>query len=481
MSTLTIVNPATEETVAQLPIAGPAEVDAAVARAARGQRLWMALPASRRGELLWRWADLVQEHAAEVGRLDSTCMGKPLADAIAEAKSTAAKARYWAGMTDKILGSQVPVAPGYLSYTSREPLGVVAIIIPWNGPTSSFVGRVSFALACGNSVVVKPSELGPLSAPRLAELAYQAGIPEDAIIVLTGDGATGTLLTTHRSVAAVAFTGSVATGRAIATAAASTFKSLVLELGGKSPNIVFDDADLDRAVRGSLWGIFYNTGQVCCAGTRLLVQRSIAEEFTRRLVALAARVRTGDPLTPGVHMGPVVSGPQYQRVRSYIDVGRQEGARLLLGGGRPDSVGDKGFYVGPTIFGEVDPGMRIATEEIFGPVLSILTFEDEAEALKLANDSEFGLSANIWSRDSARLIRMAEAVEAGTVWCNSMRLFHAGLAFGGAKDSGIGNSAGVEAVEGLTRVKRISILYGAETEGPAWADLEGDLAREDGA
>jgi acyl-CoA reductase-like NAD-dependent aldehyde dehydrogenase len=476
VSTLSIVNPATEDVVAELPIAGAAEVDAAVARATEAQRRWKALPASRRGELLWRWADLVEKHAEEVGRLDSLCMGKPLADAIAEAKSTAGKARYWAGMTDKILGSQVPVAPGYLSYTSREPLGVIAVIIPWNGPTSSFVGRVSFALACGNSVVVKPSELGPLSAPRLAELATEAGIPDGVITVLTGDGATGTLLTTHRGVHGVAFTGSVATGQAIATAAARTFKSLVLELGGKSPNIVFDDADLDKAVRGSLWGIFYNTGQVCCAGTRLLVQRSIAEEFTERLVRLSAKVRTGDPLTPGVHMGPVVSRKQYNRVRSYIDIGKGEGAQLLLGGDRPEGLGDKGFYVGPTIFSEVDPAMRIASEEIFGPVLSILTFEDEAEALALANDTDFGLSANIWSRDSARLIRMAEGVEAGTVWCNSMRLFHAGLPFGGAKDSGIGNSAGIEAVEGLTRVKRVSILYGEQVQGPSWPDLEREEA-----
>jgi acyl-CoA reductase-like NAD-dependent aldehyde dehydrogenase len=474
VTAIAVVNPATEEEIAQLPVGGAAEVDAAVAAAREGQKVWAALPPSRRGELLWRWSDLVGAHAAEVARLDSLCMGKPYRDAVKEAAGTVAKVRYWAGMTDKILGTQVPAVPGYLSYTAREPIGVVAVVIPWNGPTSSFVGRTSFALACGNSVVVKPSELSPLSAPRLRELAIEAGIPEGVITIVTGDGATGAHLTTHPGVDAVAFTGSVPTGRAIASAAAGTFKSLVMELGGKSPNIVFDDADLDRAVRGSLWGIFHNTGQACVAGTRLLVHRDIADAFLDRLVALSRRVRTGDPFTDGVHMGPLVSARQHERVSGYIDAARDDGAKLLLGGGRPDGVGDTGYYVAPTIFTDVDPAAPIAREEVFGPVLSVFTFGDEAEALAMANDTPFGLSASIWSRDSARLIRMAQGVEAGTVWCNSMRLFHPGLPFGGAKDSGIGNSAGVEAVDGLTRVKRVSILYGADVEGPAWPDLEAE-------
>jgi acyl-CoA reductase-like NAD-dependent aldehyde dehydrogenase len=474
VTAIAVVNPATEEEIARLPVDGRAEVDAAVAAARAGQKVWAALPASRRGELLWKWSDAVGAHAAEVARLDSLCMGKPYRDAVKEAAGTVTKVRYWAGMTDKILGSQVPAVPGYLSYTAREPIGVVAVVIPWNGPTSSFVGRTSFALACGNSVVVKPSELSPLSAPRLLELAVEAGIPEGVITIVTGDGATGALLTTHPGVDGVAFTGSVPTGRAIASAAAGTFKSLVMELGGKSPNIVFDDADLDRAVRGSLWGIFHNTGQACVAGTRLLVHRDIAEAFLDRLVALSRRVRTGDPFTDGVHMGPLVSARQHERVSGYIDAARDDGAKLLLGGGRPDGVGDTGYYVAPTIFSDVDPAAPIAREEVFGPVLSVFTFGDEAEALAMANDTPFGLSANIWSRDSARLIRMAQGVEAGTVWCNSMRLFHPGLPFGGAKDSGIGNSAGVEAVDGLTRVKRVSILYGADIEGPAWHDLESE-------
>lgn len=470
---LEIVNPATEDVECEVPILDAAQTDAVVSAASDGQRRWVALPASRRGELLWRWGDLVGEHAEELGGLDTSCMGKPLNDAIAEARSTVAKAHYWAGATDKIVGAHVPVVPDYLSYTTREPVGVVAIIIPWNGPTSSFVGRTSLALACGNSVVVKPSELAPRSALRLAELALAAGIPDGVVNVATGDGRTGTLLTEHPDVHGVAFTGSVATGRAIATSAAQTFKSVVMELGGKSPNVVFDDADLDRAVRGTLWGIFFNTGQVCCAGTRLLVQRSIAERFTARLVQLAQRIRVGDPLAPDTQVGPLVSGGQYRRVAEYVEDGCSAGARPRLLGARPADVGARGFFITPTIFDQVDAGMRIAREEIFGPVLSILPFDDEVEALAMANDTEFGLSATVWSQDAGRLIRMAEGIVAGTVWCNSMRLFHTALPFGGAKESGIGNSAGLEAVDGLTRVKRVSILYGAATEGPSWPDIGG--------
>ena len=286
--------------------------------------------------------------------------------------------------------------------------------------------------------------------------------------MLTGDGRVGAMLTSHPGVDGVSFTGSVPTGRKVNEAAASTFKKVVLEMGGKSPSIVFADADIDGAVRGTLWGVFYNTGQVCCAGTRLVVERSVADEFVARLKEQASRVRVGDPMDPTVDVGPIVCRKQYDRVQSYLEIGRSE-AHVELGGGRPSGVpGDGGFYVEPTIFTEAMPAMRISQEEIFGPVLTVLTFDDEEEALALANDVEYGLAAVIWTRDSGRLLRMAERVEAGTVWCNTARLYDPALPFGGYKNSGLGNASGVGAIEGNTKLKRVSIRFDDEAPTPGW-------------
>jgi acyl-CoA reductase-like NAD-dependent aldehyde dehydrogenase len=380
--------------------------------------------------------------------------------------------RYWAGMTDKVLGHEVPVVPGHLSYVKRDPLGVVGVITPWNGPISSFTNRVSAAIACGNAVVVKPSEFSPLSALRMAELATEAGIPAGLINVVTGDGRTGAMLTEHPEVEGVSFTGSVATGRRVAAAAGASLKKTVLELGGKSPSIVFADADLDDALRGSLWGVFHNSGQACVASTRLLVQESIADEFVARVVQRAGRVRVGDPRTDGVHLGPVVSRRQYDLVTSYLRAGRDEGATLAVGGGRPSGHRDgPGFFVEPTVFTNVTSGMRIAQEEIFGPVLSVLTFATEQDAVALANDVEYGLSASIWTSDVGRMLRLAEALRAGTIWGNTARLLHPALPFGGFRSSGVGNASGEGAVEGNTRLKRVSIRYGADTATPGWADV----------
>jgi acyl-CoA reductase-like NAD-dependent aldehyde dehydrogenase len=465
------VNPATEEVLARVVASDETLVDQAVSAAAEAQRAWAALAPSRRAELLWRWSDLVAAESRQLAETDTRNMGKALRDGLADGPGVAKFIRYWAGKADKIWGDQVPATPGHLSYTVRVPVGVYGIIIPWNGPTHGFASRVAPALACGNGVVVKPSEYSPLTAGRLAELTVAAGMPLGLVNVLPGDGTTGAAVAAHPGIGALSFTGSVPTGRAIARAAADSFKRLVLEMGGKSPNIVFADADLDAALRGSLWGVFYNAGQVCVAGTRLLVERSIAGEFTDRLIRAAGRVRVGDPMDVANHVGPLVSGKQYSRVGDYLKIAADEGAEVACGGGRPDGALSAGYYVSPTVLCGVRPTMRIAQEEIFGPVLSVLAFDDEDEAVALANGVEYGLSATIWTRDAGRMLRVADRLESGTIWGNTMRLNDPALPFGGFKSSGLGNAYAEGAVEGATRVKRVSIRFDPAARAPGWDDI----------
>jgi len=365
----------------------------------------------------------------------------------------------------------VPATPGHLSYTARVPLGVYGIIIPWNGPTHGFASRVAPALACGNAVVVKPSEYSPLTAGRLAELTVQAGMPPGLVNVVPGDGTTGAAVAAHPGIGGLSFTGSVPTGRAIARAAADSFKRLVLEMGGKSPNVVFADADLDAALRGSLWGVFYNAGQVCVAGTRLLVERSIAAEFTARLVRAAARIRVGDPMDVANHVGPLVSGKQYARVGDYLKIAADEGAEVACGGSRPPGAPAAGYFLSPAVLTGLQPSMRIAQEEIFGPVLSVLTFTGEDDAIALANQVEYGLSATIWTQDIGRMLRVADQLESGTIWGNTMRLNDPALPFGGFKNSGLGNAYAEGAVEGATRTKRVSIRFDPAARTPGWDDI----------
>jgi len=461
--TFELVNPATGEPVAAVAASDEAQVDAAVDAAAAAQRAWARVAPEQRGAVLARWGELIRAEAEALAGDDTLTMGRPLRDTVAEAPGIANRVRYWAGMADKIHGHQLPIAPGFLSYTMREPLGVVGVIVPWNGPMGMFVGRVAAAVACGNGVVVKPSEVTPLSALRLGELTADAGFPDGLVNVVTGDGRVGALVASHPRISGLSFTGSVETGRKVATLAAPTFKRVVLELGGKAPNIVFADADLEAAARGAVWGVFSNSGQACVATTRLLVERPVVDELVARVVALAGGLKVGDPLDPTVQLGPISSARQFERVSGYLDLAREERSTALVGGTRREGPG---FFIDPTVLVDLDPRGRIASEEIFGPVLAVLPFDGEDEALELANAVDYGLSANIWTRDVGRMLRVAEGVEAGTVWGNTARLLHPGLPFGGFKQSGLGNASGEGAIEGNTRLKRVSILYGAEARGP---------------
>ena len=452
------INPATEKLITTLAAAGPDDVEAAVkaARAAFDGGPWAKMDAAGRGRLLYKIADLIEEHIDEFAYLETVDNGKPIFESrYVDFPMIVEIFRYYAGWATKIYGQTIPVSGPFFNYTVREPVGVVAAITPWNFPLLLASWKIAPALAAGNTVILKPAELTSLTALKLAEVCQEAGLPEGAFNVLTGKGSVvGMALVEHPGVDKIAFTGSTEVGKTIMRAGTETLKRITLELGGKSPNIVFEDADLDAAVKGAYNGIFYGKGEVCAAGSRLLISRKIHDEFMEKLVARTKRLQPADPLHPKTRMGAIVSEQQMNTVLNYVDVGKKEGAELLTGGERAD-VGGHGYFVHPAIFDRVQNSMRIAQEEIFGPVLVAIEFDDIDEAIREANNNPYGLAAGVWTKDIAKAHHVAHQLKAGTVWVNTYNVYDPGAPFGGYKASGFGRELGSYALDSYTEVKDI--------------------------
>lgn len=457
--TFATINPATAEEICQVAEADSADVDKAVhaARVAFETGPWRKSTASQRGLLLHRLADLIEKHADELAQLEALDNGKPYSVAsAADLPLVIACYRYYAGWADKIQGKTIPINGNYFCYTRHEPVGVVGQIIPWNFPLLMQAWKLGPALASGCTVVMKPAEQTPLSALRVGELLIEAGFPPGVVNLLPGYGPTaGAAIANHMDVDKVAFTGSTEIGRLIMQAAAtSNLKRVTLELGGKSPNIVFADADMDQAIEGSHQALFFNQGQCCCAGSRLFVEEKCYDEFVEKSVARAKRRTVGDPFDKKTEQGPQVDSDQFNKVMGYIDAGKKDNAKLLAGGNR---VGDKGYFIEPTIFGDVQDNMKIAQEEIFGPVMSILRFKDLDEVVDRANKTLYGLAAAVWTRDISKAHAIANSVRAGTVWVNCFDVFDAAAPFGGYKQSGIGRELGEYALHNYTEVKTVTV------------------------
>jgi len=463
------VNPYTGEAWAQIAKGNADDVDRAVAAAKAAQGPWAAMTATARGKVLTRFAELIEQNSEALARTEVSDNGKLYAEMSSQTKYMAEWYRYYGGLADKVEGALIPSdKPTILNYTRHEPLGVVAMITPWNSPLLLLSWKLPAALAAGNAVVIKPSEFTSASTLELMEIAKEAGVPDGLINVVTGFGAdVGQPLVAHRDIAKIAFTGSDASGRHINKAAAEDFKRVSLELGGKSPNIVFEDADLAAAATGIISGIFAATGQTCIAGSRALVQRSVYDEVVSRVIEIARSARIGDPMEKDTNVGPVTTPVQFQKVLDYIEIAKSEGATLSLGGNPYTGPGAKGDqFVEPTIFTDVDNSMRIAQEEVFGPVLSIIPFDTEEDGIRIANDTIYGLGAGVWTEDIGRAIRVSSAIQAGTVWVNTYRAVSYLSPFGGYKHSGLGRESGIEAIYEFLQTKSVWISTAKDTGNP---------------
>lgn len=449
------LNPATEQVIAVVAEGNEADVDRAVAAARRAfEGPWRTMRAAERGHILLKWAELLKQHADEIAALESLDAGKPIAGVLRQDFPAAIDTlTYYAGWADKISGDVVSTRDDALTYTVREPVGVVAAIVPWNFPLMIGMWKLAPALACGCTVVMKPAELTSLSALRIGELALEARLPKGVLNIVTGPGrVVGDALVNHPDVDKVTFTGSPGVGRGIMKGAAGNFKRVSLELGGKSANVIFDDANLEAAAKAAAAGIFFNAGQVCSAGSRVLVQENAYDEVVERLVARAEALRIGDPADRATALGPVISEKQMRSILDYVEIGKNEGAHLATGGER---VGDRGYFISPAVFANVAHEMRISQEEIFGPVVSVIKFKDEADALRIANGTAYSLAAGVWSADMGRVQRFAKKARAGTVWINTYGYTDVRLPWGGERDSGLGREHGTAALDNFTEPKAV--------------------------
>jgi len=460
--TFPTLNPATEEKIADVAEGGAKDIDLAAkaARRAFGEGSpWRKLTARERGRLLYAWADLIDKNLEELAALETLDNGKPIADSRSwDVPAAAAVIRYYAGWADKIHGQTIPIPGPYFTYTKREPVGVCGQIIPWNFPMDMAAWKVGPALAAGCTVILKPAEQTPLTALRMGELAMEAGFPPGVLNIVPGFGPTaGAALVRHPEVDKIAFTGEYKTAQIIMKEAADGLKRLTFELGGKSPNIIFADADLEAAVDGAYGAIFLNQGQNCCAGSRAFVQAEIYDEFVDRLAERAAKRRLGDPFDPATEQGPQIDQPQFDKIMRYIQAGREQGARCVTGGERAFK---RGYFIRPTVFGDVKDDMSIATDEIFGPVVSVLRFQSLDEVVRRANRTFYGLAAGVWTRDIGKAHAIADRVQAGTVWINCFNVVDAAAPFGGFKMSGLGRELGEKALDNYTETKTVTVHLG---------------------